>query len=325
MHATITTETAETVELHVTDRTDRTHELDITHEGEIDRHHSADESVDVAEMSADAAEPYRQVRRFGKYYLARKRGYETLSPYSETDRIAYPEQLAATALVLGSMSPDALASEFETIYLQRRSATAAEPAPIEPPSGSQQASCQRIEQDLYLRAEPDRLRTLLDVLVELEALGGLRQLMDMYPEKTDRRSELTGILREGVDGAGEQPYVSGTSPVRVYWQTDGGIQMTHGPVGTSPDGPIASRLQLPVGSKPVRSPAAFQRLVVDHLRCQLRDCYLGMGVAPPRDLQVRGPGIAAMTARFADGDNYQRYHDSEAVIDWTRLPPVPSF
>lgn len=334
MQARINAETSQIVELTVEDRANTTHDLDITRDGTVRRHHIRGRSADVANQSRDEAEQLRQVQRFAKYYLFRQRGYETLTPYDGTDRIAYPERVAAAALIIGAMSLETFESQFEAAYHQRKRPTPADCPPVQPPGDSQETTCTRIEQDIYLTVDDDLLRSLQDVLVELEALGALRQLMDRRPDKEDEHlfDRLASIFSRS-DGlaassparpTGEIPFIRGTSPLRVHWQIDGATRVEYGSGGESPNAPIACRLQLPMTTQPVTSVAAFQRLVLDHLICQLRDCYVGMGLAPPRDLRVRGQGIAAFSTEFADGETYQRYDDPKAIIDWDRLAPLPS-
>ncbi|WP_049923846.1 hypothetical protein [Halopiger djelfimassiliensis] len=333
MKATIQSETERVVELAVIDNGGNEHRLVIERDGTQRSHRCNAYSDTPEERTPVEHERYAHASRFGKYYVFRKFGYDTLSPYGSSDRIAYPERIAATALVVGAMSLETFESQFEAVHRQQTAVADNGEYPVEPPAGAPDATCQLIEQDVSLTVDDGRLRPLLDVLIELEALGALRRSMDEQPDRDDRDlfARLDAALGRSPAPEDRRPserldrpeFVDGTSSVRVHWQTDGTTRVEYG-AGTETDStPLAARLQLPAPDGPAPSIAAFQRRVVDHLRCQLRDCYVGMGLAPPRDLRVRGPGIASFTAEYERGGIYQRYHDPEAIIDWTRLAPVP--
>lgn len=227
------------------------------------------------------------------------------------------------------MSPETVTTQFEELY---RGVTASvADLPVDPPTAAPNAAWTRLEQDIRLDADDDRLRSLLDVCTELEALGGLRRLMDRYPDRrsTDALRARLGRLFDTAAETGRErsdPWagVDTAPPLRVHWDR-GETTTSDGRGRDLPDtAPLGARIQLSATHQPVRSPADFHRRLVDHLRCQLRDCYVGMGLAPPRDLRVRGPGIAWFTHRYESADHRQRYHDPDAVIDWTALPPVPT-
>jgi hypothetical protein len=67
----------------------------------------------------------------------------------------------------------------------------------------------------------------------------------------------------------------------------------------------------------------FQRQLVHHLKCQIRDCYVGMGIAPPEPVRVPGPGLYNFLARYQSLDLYQPYHDPDARIRRWQEPFTP--
>ncbi|ELY92170.1 hypothetical protein C483_08557 [Natrialba hulunbeirensis JCM 10989] len=366
MQATIQSQTDRRVDLTVTDNDGIEQSLTVTREGELEYHSSDDVPPATGDDRAVAARTqHAQRSRFAKYVAFRACGFDALDPYSTTDRITYPEHLAAATLVLGTMTPETVATTFETAYRQRvagadrsvlspdpdsgvdtdsppdddTAASAADVLPVDPPTGFAPSTCRLIEQDIAVEIADAALRPLLDTLIELEGLGALRNSMDAVPERrhSDCFVRLANALSQiPVDDSPPLPTVDATTdrdgttlvfpccPLRVEWVRDGCTRVEYEHSSESvPDDESSVRLQLPVNT-PLESVAAFQRALVDHLRCQLRDCYLGMGVAPPRDLRVRGPGIDSFTAVYEQGGFYQRYHDPDAVIDWTRFPPLPS-
>ena len=61
----------------------------------------------------------------------------------------------------------------------------------------------------------------------------------------------------------------------------------------------------------------FQRALLQHLRCQVRDCYIEMGIAPPEEFRVQGPGFYDNIGWYENHDFYQNYYDTRATIsDW---------
>ncbi|OIB58809.1 hypothetical protein [Natrialba sp. SSL1] len=367
MQATIQSRTDRRVDLTVTDNDGIEQSLTVTREGELEYHSSDEIPPPTGDDRAVAARTqHAQRSRFAKYVAFRACGFDTIDPYSTTDRITYPEHLAAATLVLGAMTPETVASTFETAYRQRvagadrrvlspdsdsgvdtdsapdadTAASAADGLPVDPPTGFAPSTCRLIEQDIAVDIEDAALRPLLDILIELEGLGALRKSMAALPERRsgDCFARLASALSQvPVDGSPPLPTVDATTdrdgttlvfpcrPLRVEWVRDGCTRVEYEQSSESvADDESSVRLQLPVEETPFESVAAFQRALVDQLRCQLRDCYLGMGVAPPRDFRVRGPGIDSFTAVYEQDAFYQRYHDPDAVIDWMRFPPLPS-
>lgn len=334
MNARIESETDRRITTVVTDNGGNSHHLTIDRTGSVESHR-CDALPTEDSRSGDDRQRTRRSVRFGKYYVYRRRGYETLDPYGD-DRLTYPERLAATTLAIGAMSPDTVGTQFERLYRGFGDGPAEPSLPADPPATAPNASWTHLEQDVVLDVGDERLRPLLDALVELEALGGLRRRMDRYPERRGTDGLRARIERlfatKGATGAanhrdkaGAWAGVAASGPLGVRWE--GGETTTVGDGerrGSSEAGALGARIQLPASRRPARSPAALQRRLFDHLRCQLRDCYVGMGLAPPRDLRVRGPGIDWFTTRYERGERYQRYHDPDAIIDWTALSPIPT-
>jgi len=80
-----------------------------------------------------------------------------------------------------------------------------------------------------------------------------------------------------------------------------------------PDRNADARLQL--FSKYIPSIEVFQEFVVYHLRCQIRDVYIGAGLEPPEEYRVLGRGQDKMTGRYYEGASiYDDYHLEEADI-----------
>jgi len=75
-----------------------------------------------------------------------------------------------------------------------------------------------------------------------------------------------------------------------------------------------ARLQLT--EKFIPSLQVFQKFLMYHLKCQLRDCYLEMGVDPPEEYRVLGRGDHEIAKRYRNDDipQYDYYHDESATV-----------
>ncbi|SEJ16827.1 hypothetical protein [Halohasta litchfieldiae] len=55
--------------------------------------------------------------------------------------------------------------------------------------------------------------------------------------------------------------------------------------------------------------AEFREYLDHHLKCQIRDCFIGMGVEPPEQFRVLGNGRLKATVAYTLLDMYPEYHD----------------
>ncbi len=55
----------------------------------------------------------------------------------------------------------------------------------------------------------------------------------------------------------------------------------------------------------------FREYLDHHLRCQIRDCYVGMGLVPPEPYRVVGFGNFIYARRYDHYDLYPRVHLQE--------------
>ncbi|NGM70120.1 hypothetical protein G6M89_14070 [Natronolimnobius sp. AArcel1] len=96
--------------------------------------------------------------------------------------------------------------------------------------------------------------------------------------------------------------------------------------GESPDRDPDARIEMsPV---PIVAADPLREYLCYNLRCQIRDCYLGMGIEPPEEYRVLGPGQDRFTRRFHIVDRYPEYFDKQATIpgysyEFTPSSPVP--
>lgn len=82
--------------------------------------------------------------------------------------------------------------------------------------------------------------------------------------------------------------------------------------GDAPDRDPDARIEMqPV---PIVDVDVLREYLQYNLRCQIRDCYVGMGLEPPETYRVLGPGQDRFTRRYHHVDRYHEYHDKHADI-----------
>ncbi|MBZ6494909.1 hypothetical protein [Natrinema longum] len=69
-----------------------------------------------------------------------------------------------------------------------------------------------------------------------------------------------------------------------------------------------------VSPAPFVAPEPFRDYLVYNLRCQIRDCYVGMGLEPPEAYKILGPGQYRFTGKYQHFDCYPKYYDKDAAI-----------
>jgi hypothetical protein len=112
----------------------------------------------------------------------------------------------------------------------------------------------------------------------------------------------------------ENDDIEAVSDIHLQYEDDTGQKVQDWNDDPFPDRKPDARLQL--FGKYVPSMEVFQEFVVYHLRCQLRDVYIGAGLEPPAEYRVLGRGHDDLTIRYhKDGVTiYEDYHLEEADI-----------
>lgn len=325
MKAEIEGEDERYVKIYVTDNAGTKHDLTVQKDyGNIEYHEQDGYPDKPAKRTSAGNEHVSQARRFAQYYVYRERGYDTLPVGRNPDRI---ESVRA---VLDRMEADRFEQLFGD-YHQQFASHYSDVAPvIEPPID--------IGSDVSGGAS-----TLKEIGKE-----GLKRLLggsdgNLYYCQTvylGLDAETTGEL---IEGAEESPDIDENADVESLgtqlWQLvreqdrDASEVLDIEAVGdlyalyergtseheTDHDEPLerAYDARLELAPVPPESLDSFQNYLVYHLACQVRDCYLTMGIAPPEPYRVTGPGFVDSLRRYVIEDVYEPYHDPDAdITDW---------
>jgi hypothetical protein len=145
---------------------------------------------------------------------------------------------------------------------------------------------------------------------------------------------LLGESNQALDERGVDPqdsaavlpdlFIEEITSLRIRWQEGVGPESTKPSKTVDGTGTTATmdrdadvRLQMFAHLYPVTTPEEFHQSLIHHLRCQIRDCYISMGIAPPQDVRIQGPGFYNYVGWYTQDDFYQDYHDTTTTItDW---------
>ncbi|RZV11760.1 hypothetical protein BDK88_0641 [Natrinema hispanicum] len=312
MKAVITGENDERVGVNLLDNNDIEHGIEMEFDGEI-KYHEQDGYPDKFENRSliDENEPVNQARRYARYYVNRERGYDTINWREDPDRIL------AAAVAVAELDRETVLEYFGGLYAQVRSHFGDADRPVPLPEGAAPGHVS-YQQDIYLGLADDTLASLADLGDELE-------VSTLPDEPAQSIESLVARLLEAApaDAAVPEPSdltIDVTSGVHVRWDDASG-QYHHERHGQpdlerDPDARFDVKPFAPDGVED------FQFQLVHNLCCQVRDCYIEMGVVPPEPFRIKGLGKHQIATLYEHYDYYQRYHDPSATIDWDALEPA---
>lgn len=310
MQAEIETATDDGFEVVVTDNSGVDHELKVCDDGEITTHLQDGYPDDPANRSMiDEIEPLNQAKRYAKHYVNRERGYDTVDWRRDPDRIA------AVALIIAGVDDQTITKWFGELYDQVRSHFNDINRPVSLPDEIRPGHL-IYQQDIYLASDHQ----------EPTAFNGLAA--DLNPtvltaSTTASPKDVTMVLRKAVQRDETGPDVSTlrvdtVSGIHLRWDDTSGTYH-HSRQEPAIDRDPDARLDIPPFDP--GSIVSFQSQLIQNLVCQARDCYIEMGITPPKPFRVQGIGKHKTSTWYEHYDFYQRYHDPAADIDWETVEP----
>ncbi|WP_263019975.1 hypothetical protein [Natronobiforma cellulositropha] len=219
------------------------------------------------------------------------------------------------------LSSDGFEQSFGALYQQFRShydETVSQAVPL--PAGVDPDSFILYMQDVTLEGEPEgRWRELAERLsARASETADRPSIRDLVTRTSRDAGEVfESLVNEYGDDLTASVPIESVSGLHVRYEDETGDEQTIWGDGRSGD--ADARIQLP--PVPCNSLEQFREFLVLHLVCQLRDCYLGMGVEPPEPFRVLGIGIDDFTEKYRHFELYEPYYDPSATIPGYRDRP----
>lgn len=308
MNGKIIGEDQDDIGVKVTDNSGEKHQIELhKHNGVIYAHDQDSYPDDPDDRTKEDNEHVNQARRFAKYWVYRKRGYDTLDGWKNPDRIT----LAAIALkTLSSSAAEQYLGDLHQQLLSLHTDT--DPA-VDVPKGVDPTSAV-YKQDVYLGLSEDDAATYAALLSELDIQDPDedRTQPTISEQDLNRLAEETGINPDTLTTQDDGLFIDATSGVHVRWDDPPGeyqtLWGTKPAVDRDPDGRIALLSFEP------ESITELKRQAVRNLLCQVRDCYLTMGIAPPKRFRLLGHGRHDASTWYVHNEFYGNYYDPDADI-----------
>ncbi|NGM69775.1 hypothetical protein G6M89_12285 [Natronolimnobius sp. AArcel1] len=317
MKATIVGENEEGVGVDVVDNDGETIEISISKENNEIVYQQSDYPDKPAERTSEENLNVAQAREFAKYHAYRERGIETIPAYDDISHID------AVRRAICDLSDEEFEQHFGETYQQLLShhRDDVEP-PVELPEEVAESSPILYEQDVYLGFDP--VPTEPENPLSAEIASKVRDLLETY--STDPYADVSesglahweeftdvvdDLIQDEVIDYADSLTVASVSDLHVVYPDNGLTAVEHGaqPFDREPN----ARLEL------VRlefdSINTFQEYLDFHLRCQIRDRYIMIGVMPPEPFQVLGFGKLEAAIQYDFLDGYPKFHDSAATPD----------
>ncbi|MEZ3116127.1 hypothetical protein RYH80_09395 [Halobaculum sp. MBLA0147] len=282
-------------------------------DGEI-KHHVSDGYAEApTDRTDEDNERFSGTRRFARYYVYKERGYDTAHPQY------HPERLDAVRTALQNLSDERARDLLGDLYQQMASYHDDTPRAMSIPREAPGADHMLYRTDIYLGV--DLLDSEVSAVAEDIAathdvdLSNDDHAVDHQSQSVlDRWEAFTDDLREtlvdrDVDLSGET-YVDAVSPLYASY-IDGGDYEVLGPETDPLDREPDATLELaPVDPGDFEQ---FRAFVDHHLKCQIRDSYVRMGLEPPEQFRVIGSGRLESVVAYRFLDMYPRYDDPDVL------------
>ena len=315
MDAEIEGEDEEYVKIYVTDNSGAGHDITIEkYSGKIPYHEQNYYPDKAANRTAEGNERVEQARRFAQYYVYADRGYDTVP---STD---HPERINAVRLAIQELNDTEFKALFGDLHTQMLSYHEDIDRPIPVPSQAARQDSVLYRQNVYLGVDPletDIAADAMDIAsaYDLDLSGDtLKQSLDDLSAATieDWQSVTDEIAELTTDGEIELDsgmYIDAVSSLYASYLDDNSDVTVTDPETDPFDRDPDTLIELPpIDPGPL---AEFREYLDHHIKCQIRDCFIGMGVEPPEQFRVLGNGRLKATVAYTLLDMYPEYHDPD--------------
>lgn len=313
MKAKFIGEDASDIGVIVVDNLDAEHHIEVRKDGGNVYYHDCEAySDDPSDRTYEENEHVAQAQRIAKYYVYRQRGCDTLPP------LPNPDRLATVAAVIAGLSDDRFEQYFDSYYQQFRGDSGESNPVVEVPPEAE-GNPIFFETEVSLSLTTDEVRAFLADGDE-PTIATLREgLADAVagdisePEARLRATRSEDTTPE--DAEIDDLALEAVSDVQVMWSPASNQKERVG--GETPDIDRKPDAQFQLAPFHPESRETFRGQLLRHLRYQIRDCYLTMGIAPPEPFRVQGPGLFNRCTWFQHYDVYEPYHRTDVdITDW---------
>jgi len=263
---------------------------------------------DPAERTGDGNQHVDQARRFAKYYVQQERGYQTVAPSD------HPDAINAVRLTIKNLSESEFAEQFGDLHQQLRSHHTNVDPVVELPAEVTNPDIVVYRQHISLGVDPfetelaEEARTLA-ADNDLSSDDISQSLTDLSEQAISAWETFTGEFADMVAtqqaDLSDGTYIDTVSPLEVRYPQQGHLETLAGG-GSTPAQPHTTLELLPYDPGEL---ANFKEFLDYHLRCQIRDCFIRMGLHPPAEFRVLGYGKFIHARRYGRYDMYPEYHD----------------
>ncbi|WP_018259034.1 hypothetical protein [Halomicrobium katesii] len=257
-----------------------------------------------------------QARRFAKFHVYRKHGYDTV------EHIENPDYVDAVRRAIHTLSDEEFEDLFGPLHTQLRSHHENIDRPVDLPAGVQKPDAVVYKLDICLGVDIDDsgLTEQARSLAQAHSLNyddgsTTKTAAAVDDDQLDQWAEFGDHLTDLADEDDLELDISAVSGIHVGFPNARGeheVVWAERPLDREPD----ARLEL-MPAEP-GSFEAFRQYLDHHLRCQVRDCFAGMGLMPPEPYKVVGFGKFIYARRYDHYDLYPQFHlrdgDHGAVI-----------
>ena len=309
MDAIITGENEEIVGLSVIDNKDVENLIEIGENGEITGHDSDGYPDKAANRTDNDNEYVEQARRYAKYYVYQQRGYDTV------DHAENPEYVNAVREAITDLSASDFEQYFGPLHQQIRSHhDESVQRLVDLPAGVRAEDAVVYELDVYLGVdlEDDAVSDTAEAVAASHGLdfeAAISQTVSAATQQDLVDWEAVGEhVIETTDVDDIPLEIAAVSGIHVGYPDARGehqVQRADDPLDREPDATIELIPADPGGFE------AFRDYLDHHHRCQVRDCFAGMGLLPPEPFQTIGFGKFIYARRYDHYDLYPTFHTTD--------------
>lgn len=312
MKAVITGENDERVGVNLLDNNNAEHVIETEFDGEI-KHHQCDAYADkAANRTPEENEHNNQARRFAQYYVYVERGYDTVPPE------IHPERIDAVRRAIQRLSDVEFEALFGELKQQLQSYHDDTERAIPIPADAAGPNSVLYRQHVYLGLNPaqsgfaDEVDTLATVHgIDLENTDTpVSELTDSARSAWQSFTDQLETLADERDvDAGNAPEIGGVSSLYTAYVDSSGREHIDDPA----DDPFDREPDTLIELAPIEPGSLEQfREYLDHyLQCQIRDCFVRMGLHPPEEFCVLGPGHIEAAEQYKRLDMYPDFTDPD--------------